>query len=170
MSRRFRPSPAMVVACLALALSLGGTSYAAVQLARNSVTSAHVKDFSLLRRDFKRGQLPSGGGRGVSVRWAHIRGDGRILSQSGGISVARVDVGHYIINFRVQVTGKAILASASRFGDLGARGTVVAGPCGGEPEGGICPTGNDRNHVRVTTHDPGHTAREDLPFYVAVIG
>jgi len=32
-----RPSPAMVVACLALAISLGGTGYAALKLPRNSV-------------------------------------------------------------------------------------------------------------------------------------
>src|SRR6266511_5135581 len=58
---RFRPSPAMVIACLARALVLGGTGYAAVQaLPRNSVTTAQVKDFSLLARDFKRGQVPRG--------------------------------------------------------------------------------------------------------------
>jgi hypothetical protein len=28
-----RPSPALVIACIALAISLGGTSYAAVKLA-----------------------------------------------------------------------------------------------------------------------------------------
>ena len=31
------PSPAMVVACIALAVALGGTSYAAIKLPRNSV-------------------------------------------------------------------------------------------------------------------------------------
>lgn len=76
-----RPSPAMVVACLALLVSLGGTSVAAVsQLSRNSVgtaqlkngavtnpklrnnavTSAKVANRSLLRADFAPGQLPAG--------------------------------------------------------------------------------------------------------------
>jgi hypothetical protein len=66
-----RPSPALVVACISLLVSLGGTSVAAVsQLARNSagtpqlksnaVISAKVKDRSLLARDFKRGQIPRG--------------------------------------------------------------------------------------------------------------
>lgn len=55
---------------LALFVALGGTSYAAVSLPRNSVgtsqlknnavVSAKVKDHSLLARDFKRGQLPRG--------------------------------------------------------------------------------------------------------------
>ncbi len=76
-----RPSPAMVVACLALLVALGGTSVAAVsQLAANSVgprqlqfgavtnpkirnnaiTSAKVRNRSLLRADFAPGQLPAG--------------------------------------------------------------------------------------------------------------
>lgn len=79
----------MVVACLALIMALGGTSYAAVlaansvgtkQLKRNAVrtsdinrsavrtsdinraavNSIKVKDFSLLRKDFKSGQIPAG--------------------------------------------------------------------------------------------------------------
>jgi hypothetical protein len=64
------PSPALIVASLALAISLGGVSYAAVALPKNSVgrtqirnnavTSKKVKNHSLLARDFKRGQLPSG--------------------------------------------------------------------------------------------------------------
>jgi hypothetical protein len=67
---RYRPSPALVIACIALTIALGGTGYAAiilpansvgtVQLKRNAVNSAKVKNFSLLRRDFKRGQLPAG--------------------------------------------------------------------------------------------------------------
>ena len=48
------------IAMLALFFAMSGTSYAAFTLPRNSVTSAHVKDFSLLKRDFKAGQLPAG--------------------------------------------------------------------------------------------------------------
>jgi hypothetical protein len=76
-----RPSPAMVVACIALLVALGGTSVAAVsQVARNSVgtaqlrdnavttpkiknsavTSEKVRNRSLLRVDFAPGQLPAG--------------------------------------------------------------------------------------------------------------
>jgi len=73
-----------VVSYLALFVALGGTSYAAVKLPANSVTSkqikkgavassdlranavtsAKVKDGSLLRKDFKAGELPSGGAKG----------------------------------------------------------------------------------------------------------
>jgi len=76
-----RPSPAMIVACLALLVALSGTGVAAVgQLARNSVGTPQLKDSavtnaklknnavnsakvaarSLLRSDFAPGQLPAG--------------------------------------------------------------------------------------------------------------
>ena len=66
-----RPSPALVISCVALALALGGTSFAAVsalpkgsvgtpQLKNSAVTSAKVQNRSLLRADFASGQLPAG--------------------------------------------------------------------------------------------------------------
>ncbi|HSF62455.1 MAG TPA: hypothetical protein VLA69_12220 [Gaiellaceae bacterium] len=77
-----RPSPAMVVACLALVVALGGTSIAAVnqlvprnsvgpaqlrtgavtnpKIRNNAINSAKVANRSLLRADFAQGQLPAG--------------------------------------------------------------------------------------------------------------
>jgi hypothetical protein len=40
---RLRPSPAMVVACIALTVALGGTSYAAIKLPKNSVGTKQLK-------------------------------------------------------------------------------------------------------------------------------
>jgi hypothetical protein len=58
------------VALLALFIALGGVTYAAAslpkhsvgakQLKRNAVRSKHVKNHSLLKKDFKAGQLPQG--------------------------------------------------------------------------------------------------------------
>ena len=66
----WRPTHATVAAYLALFLALGGTSYAAVKLPKNSVggtqikknavSSAKVKNGSLVADDFKAGQLPAG--------------------------------------------------------------------------------------------------------------
>jgi hypothetical protein len=55
-----RPSPTFVIALVALFFALGGTGYAVSQLPKNSVTSVQVRDHSLLRHDFKQGQLPRG--------------------------------------------------------------------------------------------------------------
>jgi hypothetical protein len=38
-----RPSPAFVIACIALFVALGGTGYAAITLKRNSVATKHLK-------------------------------------------------------------------------------------------------------------------------------
>jgi hypothetical protein len=60
----------MIVACLALTAALAGTSVAAVSVLapRNSVGSAQVVDFSLLKKDFRPGQIPAGarGPRGLT--------------------------------------------------------------------------------------------------------
>jgi hypothetical protein len=78
--RKSLPSPAMLVACVALVVALGGVSYAAGVLPKNSVgtaqlkkkavtgakikqnavTGAKVKDQTLMAADFKPGQLPAG--------------------------------------------------------------------------------------------------------------
>ncbi len=77
---RYRPSPAMVIASIALAVAVGGTGYAAITLPKNSVgttqlkknavtgakvrnrslTGAEIKTGSLLAKNFRAGQLPAG--------------------------------------------------------------------------------------------------------------
>jgi hypothetical protein len=65
------PSPAMVVACLALAISLSGAAYAVstalprnsvgtVQLKNSAVNSAKVRNATLRAADFAPGQIPRG--------------------------------------------------------------------------------------------------------------
>jgi hypothetical protein len=74
------PSPALLVACVALIVALGGVSYAAAVLPKNSVgtaqlkkkavtaaklnknavSGAKVKNGTLMAADFKAGQLPAG--------------------------------------------------------------------------------------------------------------
>ena len=64
---RRRVSPSLVISCLALAIALGGTSYAAVvlpsnsvgatQIRANAVTGPKVKDGSLQVADLRAGEL-----------------------------------------------------------------------------------------------------------------
>ena len=76
-----RPSPALVISCVALLVALGGTGYATVlqvprnsvgtlqlqrnavkasKIAPNAIRTGHVLDGGLLAADFKPGQLPAG--------------------------------------------------------------------------------------------------------------
>src|SRR5437763_1929433 len=115
--RRITPSPALVVACVALVVALAGTGYAALKLPRNSVTTVQVKDHSLLARDFKRGQLPAGpqgppgpaGAAGPGARWALVGPSGSIIAQSGGISARHAGDGYYVLDFGSAITGHLVL-------------------------------------------------------------
>jgi hypothetical protein len=102
---------------------------------------------------------------------ALVRGDGSILAQSGGLSVSSHPApGYYILDFGSAITGKLILGSAG-VRDANFRGTVMAGPCGGAPEGFVCASGNDTSHVVVFTNNAANAALVDVAsFYVAVIG
>lgn len=181
----------MAVACVALLFALAGTGYAAkVALPRNSVTTIQVKDFSLLARDFKRGQIPRGaqgpagpagpaGPQGpagpsgsANVRWALLRGDGGIAAQSGGITLAaHPSAGTYILNFGSAVAGHPVLASGAYANDPGdQRGETTAGPCAGGTEGRTCPVGMDTtSHVFIQTRENGGNPA-DHAFYVVVLG
>jgi len=158
------------------------------KIRNNAVTTAKVRNRSLRAADFAAGQIPQGpqgepgpagptgptgpaGPAGPGARWALVRPDGGIVAQSGGISLtAKPGAGQYILNFGSPVAGRLIIVSSGLANDLAFRGVVSAGPCGGGAEGSVCPAGNDVNHVRVFTDNPGETLTQDHSFYVAVIG
>jgi len=177
--RRLAPSPAIVVACLALAVGLAGTGYAVTRLPRNSVTTVQVKDFSLLARDFKKGQLPAGpqgpqgpaGPAGAGAKWALVAPSGAIIAQSGGISSRHAGDGYYVLDFGASVQGHLIFASYSRSSDdRGAPGAIRAGTCTtSSNEGDNCVTGNDPRFVAVITYDAGSVIPIDHSFYVVVV-
>jgi len=115
----------MAVALLALFIALGGSSYAAVKLAKNSVRSEHiagnavasqeVKDGSLMPKDFKRPpaglagpagaagpQGPTGltGSRGPSDAYTAFFGDRDIPAAAGpGVLLGELDLaaGDYLV-------------------------------------------------------------------------
>ncbi|HEY3021432.1 MAG TPA: collagen-like protein, partial [Solirubrobacteraceae bacterium] len=110
-----RLSYANVMATLAVFVALGGSSYAALKLPRNSVgakqlrknavTGVKVKDSSLSAKDFAAGQLPRGaqgppgaqgapgttgatGAPGSALAYAHVAADGTVdTANSSGLTV-----------------------------------------------------------------------------------
>ena len=132
-----RPSPAMIVACIALAVALGGVGYAAIrlpansvgtlQLKANAVNSSKVLNGSLLKVDFKAGQAPVGpggptgptgakgdpGASGVALR-AVVHADGSIdaLGGSSGVTASvKTGTGTYRVQFSQSVASCAIVVT-----------------------------------------------------------
>jgi hypothetical protein len=140
-----RPSPAMVVACAALFVSLSGVGYAAIvlpansvgtkHLKRNAVTSAIVKNRSLLGSDFKRGQLPRGprglqgiqGAQGIqgpkgdpgtpaTRLWAYVSSTGSLRGGGGVIASSRISSGSFTVTFNQSIVNCAATANYLRRG------------------------------------------------------
>jgi hypothetical protein len=138
-----RPSPSMVVACAALFVSLSGVGYAAIvlpansvgtkHLKRNAVNSAKVKKHSLLRSDFKRGQIPRGpqgipgiqGIQGVqgpkgdpgtpAIRlWAYVSATGTLRGGSGVVASSRLYEGNFSVTFNQSIVNCAATANYLR--------------------------------------------------------
>ena len=88
-----KPSPAMLVALVALFVALGGSAYAAFTVTgktvkNNSLTTKDIKNKSLLAGDFKAGQLPAGkdgknGATNVVVRSADFVTSGTVNCNPG---------------------------------------------------------------------------------------
>jgi len=206
-----RVSPATVIACVALLVALGGTSLAAATLPRNSVgnsqlkngavtnsklatnavTSSKVQNGSLLKVDFKSGQVPVGprgpvgppgppgapGARGptgpagssATSAWALVSGGGGVVASSAGVTVQHPSTGNYFVVFPSAVTGHGITATqAYRDTDTGPRGGIFVTACGGGTEGSTCAVSNTSSTVRVIVENNTNTGNADHAFYVSV--
>ena len=97
---------------------LAKNSVGTAQLKKNAVTSAKVKNHSLLADDFKAGQLPAGlkgdkgdkgdagaqgpkGDPGASATklWAYVNSNGTLRRGSGIASTTRISDGFYLVTF-----------------------------------------------------------------------
>ena len=70
MNRISKPSPALVVSVIALIVALGGTSYAAITLAKNSVGSKQIKPKAVTGSDIANNAVTSGKVKDGSLRSA----------------------------------------------------------------------------------------------------
>jgi hypothetical protein len=186
-----RPSPAMVIACLALLVALAGTGVAAVsivlppnsvgtlQLRTGAVTSAKVRNGSLLRADFASGQVPAGaigpvgpagpqGAKGdkgdkgdkddpATSLWAVVASDGTLSRSAGVTSVSHVGTGSYRVRFNRnidQCNWEATIGAPAMTASTGMIAVELSS------------TGNDT--VQVTTLSTA-AALADRAFHLAVL-
>jgi len=157
---RRRPSPAMVVALVALFVGLGGTSYAVTRIDRDSVRSFHIVDDAVTTAD-----IQGGGGRTGTIKnrdtnallaipkgYATIdvtTGVPRVLNFGGqqtatsppGVSVTRVANGLYDVTFRAN-TGTGRFLKVDSVQDLSVLATgqkVLGSATAADPRAGFEP-------------------------------
>jgi uncharacterized protein (DUF2141 family) len=168
MNRLRMPSPAIVVAVLALVAALAGTAVAE-QATTSALTKKKVKKiankqidkrFPITRED----QSPD-----QQTLWANVQSNGTIAEQSGGISVQALGTGSYVIDFGEDVSGRALMATG-----VNARVIADATLCnGGTGVGSDCSPDapNDSQHVGVNTAlaAVAPAVLTNLPFHVAAL-
>jgi hypothetical protein len=113
-----RPSPAMVVAIIALVAALAGTSFAAVKLGKSAVKTKNLKNKAVTTKKLADGAVTSAklSASGKSLWVETAIGNGRaILRQSGGISVtADASITNAtVVNFGQDVSKRAITVTPS---------------------------------------------------------
>lgn len=177
--RRFirRPSPAMVVACIALFMAMGGVSYGLAtgaidsrEIKNNTVRGKDVRNGTLTGRDVKRDAL---GGQSISeaslgvVPFAETLSHSAVVSSGGqfirgrGVSsAARTSTGRYQVIFNRDVRGCVYVATV---GDASA-----AGPPAGTAS--VTSLGSNVNGVAVRTVDynSGGDVLANKPFHLLV--
>ena len=178
--RRLIPSPAMLVAVVALVMSLGGSAYALVitgkSIRNNTVTGKDIRKKSLRGHDLRGdsvgggaikesslGLVPAAGSAASSAGldfWAVVNSDGVLVRGRGlvaGDPAARTSPGIYQVVFNRDVRGCAYSATIGNVG--------VGGPNRGEIS--VASLGASVNGVRVRTAD-GAGAEIDKGFHLLV--
>ncbi len=196
--KRRMPSPATVIAVIALAVALGGSAYAAVKLKKNSVGPKQLKDNAVVEKKIAGGAVTASKLAGGAVMeskladgivgrnklksdeqtaWALVNttGSGSIAAQSGGVSiVGGSGSGEYFVKFPVSVVGRAVTANLQT---AQSSGEILFGVCGSpSPTSGVeqiyCNTTpsseNTGSVVRVDTFNSAG-ALGPRNFYLAVL-
>jgi len=160
---KLRPSPALVVALIALFVALGGVGYAAAtigsgQVKNNSIRGKDIRNRTIKSKDVQKNLFQ------VRAKWANVSSNGTIAYQSGGLTVNHPAPGLYFVHFKTSVPKKLAVATPREEIDT----TVLALPCGRGAGAGRCSPAFDRKTllVRVRT-----TAGVDVDraFYVGLL-
>lgn len=123
MKRRFRtPSPALVISLIALFVALGGTSYAAIALPKNSVGTKQLKNNAVTSAKIKNGAVTAAkiNTTGLTVPNATNAATAANATELGG-----------------QPSSSFASSSAIRFVTIGADGTVVPGESSGVAQANV---------------------------------
>jgi hypothetical protein len=169
MHRRFLPSPAMIVALIALFLSMGGVSYG---LATGVIDGREIKNETITYKDVRSnklgggvvkesalGPVPSSLLSHGAARFAVVNAGGGVVRGRSVSSSARIGPGRYQVIFDADVRNCAYFATV---GD-----PTAAGP---PPNNGISVASlpSNVNGVTILTDAGGNNQPENRPFHLIV--
>ena len=164
------PSAALVVSLVALFVALGGTTYAATTLPKNSVGTAQLRDGAVTKTKLSaktvtalRGNRgprgvpgPQGssgstgapgppGANGSAVAYAHILPDGTLDSgRSKNVSAEEYQGGgEFCLHVTVPVTNAVATVDAEFGGETGVASVILAAGDPGGDIGLLCPAGSN---------------------------
>jgi hypothetical protein len=160
-----RPSAALVVACIALLVALGGTGYAAFNLPRNSVGTKQLKNNAVTTAKIKNGAVATS-----KIANGTITGSKLILSTIGTVPSAQ-NAGHASTADNASSLGGTPASSYAQFGSTLPSGTTETGvwaTAAGSSTGGFevtairfnppLPLALDQSHTIFTTSTATHCA------------
>ena len=175
--RRLLPSPAMVVAVIALVMSLGGSAYALVitgkSIKNGTVTNKDIRNHSLTGTDMRKnkvgggaideatlGPVPSAFVAAGGSRFAVVNGNGQAVRGRDVSSAARTSEGRYQVIFNGDVRSCAYFATV---GDESAsappQNTQIS----------VGSLGSNVNGVAVRTENGTNGNELDRPFHLIVM-
>jgi hypothetical protein len=175
------PSPATVIALVALFISLGGASYAVTQIGTNqikngAVTSKKIRNFTISSRDVRANSLGphaiaesklhvGSAGSAISAAMADgfshfaVVGANGVLARGRGVSSSvRTGAGRYQVIFNRDVRGCALVAT----------GGVIGATTPGPAPLSTALLASNVNGVVVRTFNNNGTAGEDHSFHLLV--
>lgn len=176
--RRFKASPALVVAAIALAVALSETGWATLQqtLPRNSVGVKQIRTGAVRSPEIRNGSValgdlsaaarrgrqgppgPAGPAGSVSRLWAIVNPSGSLARSAGTSSVGRLGLGQYEVIFGQDVQNCVYTATVGDGGAIsGALGMAAVGRRNGNANG-----------VRVNTRNQNGAAA-DRGFHLIVV-
>jgi hypothetical protein len=175
--RRFLPSPAMVVAVVALVMSLSGGAYALVitgkSIKNGSITNKDVRNRTLTGNDMRKdsigggaideatlGAVPSAFLAGGAARFAVVNANGQAVRGRDVSSVARTSEGRYQVIFGGDVRSCGYFATV---GDASAS----APPQNSQIS--VTSLASNVNGVAVRTENGGNGTELDRSFHLLVM-
>ena len=182
MLRRLRQSPAMVVAMLALLVSLGGVSYAATKIGTSQIKNGAVTTPKLHKNAVATGKIQNAAVTADKIAGGAVTADkiaagvipttpvvlfatvapasaaAVIVRGSGATAISRIGVGYYAVTFNRSVAGCTWLATYGQPDNTGvdALWATIRG-------------GSDATQVRVVLRDATGAQADGDGFHVGVL-